>query len=221
VTGEEAEQELGPYTEVADTLIFAAVERAVLHEQEDEVSTSALTAHLGFRWEPDTNRPLWSRLEGLRRAGLLTVIERRGEPFWSLTDVGRERLASARGAGEVDDLPESPQHRAWRHARAKAAVRVGGFRSDMHDVLREAGDLIGQDRPVTSRECFELSERLRLASWRFASATYCLTEWLEPGDDRPDEDEDEDPGPRPGRRATWAWDQDTPTGDGSWTRGGS
>jgi hypothetical protein len=56
---EEGGQELGPYTEVADTLIFAAVERAVLHEQEEEVLTSALTAHLGFRWEPDTNRPLW------------------------------------------------------------------------------------------------------------------------------------------------------------------
>jgi hypothetical protein len=215
---EEGGQELGPYTEVEDSLIFAAVERAVLHEQEDEVSTSALTAHLGFRWEPDTNRPLWSRLEGLRRAGLLTVIERRGEPFWSLTDVGRERLASAREVGEVDDLPESPQHRAWRHARTKAAVRVEGFRSDMYDVLQAAGDLIGQYRPTMSKEWFDLSERLRLTSWRLASATYCLTEWMEPDDEDPDVDEN--PGPRPGRRATWAWDQDTPTGAGSWTRGG-
>jgi hypothetical protein len=165
---EETGQELGPYTEVADTLIFAAVDRAMHHEQEDEGLTSALIAHLGFRWEPDTNRPLWSRLEGLRRAGLLTTTERRGEPFWSLTDVGRERLASAREAGEVDDLSESPQHRAWRHARTKAAVQVEGFRSDMYDALQEAGDLIGQYRPVMSKECFELSERLRLASWRFA-----------------------------------------------------
>lgn len=52
---EEGGQELGPYTEVADTLIFAAVERAVLHEQEDEVLTSELTEHLGFKPEPDTN----------------------------------------------------------------------------------------------------------------------------------------------------------------------
>lgn len=158
---EEGGQELGPYSEVADTLIFAAVERAVLHEQEDEVLTSALTAHLGFRWEPDTNAPLWSRLEGLRRAGLLTVIEPRHEPLWALTDVGRERLARAREAGKVDDLPESPQHRAWRHARTKAAVRVEGFRSDMYDVLQEAGDLIGQYRPVMSKECFELSDPTR------------------------------------------------------------
>ena len=217
---EEAGHELGPYTEVADTLIFAAVERATLHEQEDEVLTSALTAHLGFRWEPDTNRPLWARLEGLRRAGLLTITTRRGgEPFWSLTDIGRERLASARETGEIGDLPESPQHRAWRHARTEAAMRIEGFRSDLYDVLQAAGDLIGQYRPTMSKEWFDLSERLRLASWRLASATYCLTEWMEPDDEDPDVDEN--PGPRPGRRATWAWDQDTPTGDGSWTRGGS
>jgi hypothetical protein len=213
---EEAGQELGPYTEVSDTLIFAAVERGALHEGEDEASTSALTAHLGFRWEPDTNRPLWSRLEGLRRAGLLTVIERRGEPFWSLTDVGRERLASAREAGEVDDLPESPQHRAWRHARVKAAERIEGFGSDLLNAVEETYSLTYQPQSPMSEEWFELSERLRLASWRLASATYCQNEWAEPDDESPDVDES--PGPRPGRRAIWAWDQDTPTGDGSWTR---
>jgi hypothetical protein len=213
---EEAGQELGPYTEVADTLIFAAVERGALHEGEDEVSTSALTAQLGFRWEPDTNRRLWSRLEGLRRAGLLTVIERRGEPFWSLTDVGRERLASAREAGEVGDLPESPQHRAWRHARVKAAVRIEGFGSDLLNAVEETYSLTYQPQSPMSEEWFELSERLRLTSWRLASATYCQNEWAEPDDESPDVDES--PGPRPGRRAIWAWDQDTPTGDGSWTR---
>lgn len=216
---EEAGQELGPYTEVGDNLILAALERAVLHEGEDEVLTSVLTEHLGFRWEPSTNRLLWPRLEGLRRAGLLTTVERRSEPFWALTDVGRERLASAREAGEIDDLPESPQHRAWRHARTKAAVRVEGFRSDLLQALGEGGRLINQCRAPMSREWFELSERLRLAAWRVASATYCLTEWVEPDDESPDVDES--PGPRPGRRAIWAWDQDTPTGDGSWTRGGS
>jgi hypothetical protein len=210
---EEAGQELGPYTEVSDGLILEAVDRAVHHEQEDEVLTSVLTEHLGFVPEPDTNAVLFPRLEGLRRAGLLTTVERRSEPFWALTDVGRERLASHREAGEVDDLPESPQHRAWRQARVKAAVRIEGFRSDLSDVLYEAGDLIRQYRPAMSREWFELSERLRLASWRFASATYCLTEWLEPKDHRPDVDEN--PGPRPGRRAIWAWDRDTPTGRGS------
>jgi hypothetical protein len=215
---EEAGQELGPYTEIADTLIFAAVERAVLHEQEDGALTSELTEHLGFKPEPSTNHLLWPRLEGLRRAGLLTTTERRGEPFWSLTDVGRERLASAREAGEVGDLPESPQHRAWRQARVKAAVRIEGFGSDLLRAVEKAYSLIYQPQSPMSEEWFELSERLRLACWRVASATYCLTEWVEPDDEFPDVDEN--PGPRPGRRATWAWDQETPTGDGSWTRGG-
>lgn len=209
---EEAGLELGPYAEVSDGLVLEAVDRAMHHEQEEKVLTSVLAEHLGFVPEPDTNRPLVPRLEGLRRAGLLTSTPQRGEPFWGLTTVGQERLESARDAGEADDLPESPQHRAWRHARVKAAVRIEGFRSDMYDVLQEAADLVGQYRPVMSKECFALSERLRLASWRFASATYCLAEWLEPEDDRPDVDEN--PGPRPGRRATWAWDRDTPTGEG-------
>jgi hypothetical protein len=74
---EEGGQELGPYTEVEDSLIFAAAERAMLHEQEDGALTSELTEHLGFKSEPDTNRLLWPRLEGLRRAGLLTTTERR------------------------------------------------------------------------------------------------------------------------------------------------
>jgi hypothetical protein len=216
---EEAGQELGPYTEVSDNVILAAVERAVLHEGEDEVLTSVLTEHLGFIWEPSTNRPLWSRPEGLRRAGLLTTIERRSEPFWALTDVGRERLASAREAGEVDDLPESPQYRAWRHAGVKAAVRIEGFSSALFHAVEETYTLIYQPQSPMSEEWFELSDRLRLAAWRVASATYCLTEWVEPDDESPDVDES--PGPRPGRRAIWAWDQDTPTGDGSWTRGGS
>jgi hypothetical protein len=192
---EEAGQELGPYTEVADALIFAAVERAMRH----------------VKPEPDTNRLLWPRLEGLRRAGLLTVTEPRHEPLWSLTDIGQERLASAREAGEVGDLPESPQYRAWRHARTKAAVRIDGFRSELLYAVGEAQSFIDRYRPPMSKEWFEVSERLRLASWRMASATYCLTEWIEPEDEFPDVDEN--PGPRPGRRAIWAWDQDTPIGD--------
>jgi hypothetical protein len=207
---EEVGHELGPYTEVADTLIFAAVERAMHHEQEDEILTSELTEHLGFKPGPDTNPLLWPRLEGLRRAGLLTTTERR-EPLWSLTDVGRQRLASAREASEVDDLPESPQHRAWRHARVKAAVRIEGFRSELLDAVGDAQSFIDRYQPPESKEWFELSERLRLASWRMASATYCLTEWVEPDDEIPDVDEH--PGPRPGRRAIWAWDRDTPIGD--------
>jgi hypothetical protein len=200
-----AAQDLKPYTPVTDGLVLAALERAELHEREDEVLTYVLSEHLGFEPIPSTNRLLFPRLEGLRRAGLLTTAERRGEPFWSLTSVGRERLANDREAGDGGELPESPQHRAWRHARVKAAVRIEEFRRAQVEAAEEADRLINQYRPAMSAEWFELSERLRWAAWRLASAIYCLNEWVEPDDDSPDVDEN--PGPSPGRRTTSAWDQ--------------
>lgn len=199
-----ARHELSPYRPVTDGFILAAVERAERHEQA-EVLTSDLTAHLGFEGRPATNRLLMPRLEELRQAGLLTSTERRGEPLWSLTSVGRERLDKEREVGEVGDLPESPQHRAWRHAREQAAVRIEGFNDALTAALEEGYGLIYQYRPVMAEEWFALHERLRWASWRFASAAYCLTDWPEPDDEFPDVDEN--PGPRPGRRSTWAWDR--------------
>lgn len=196
--------ELSSYIPVTDGLVLAAVERAVLHEQEEGVLTSVLMAHLGLAWAPPTNQKFFPRLDELQQTGLLTSTERRGEPYWRLTSVGRERLAEEREAGEVGALPESPQHRAWRHARTQAAVRIQRFREDLSDAHQRAGALIDQYRPVMSKEWFELSEWLHSASWRLASATYCLTEWMEPEDHRPDVDEN--PGPRPGRRNVAAWD---------------
>jgi len=197
--------ELTSYVPVTDGFVLAAAERAARHEQEQEVLTSELTAHLGFEGGPSTNKHLWPRLEELRRAGLLTTTERRGEPVWSLTSVGRERLEKEREVGQIGDLPESPQHRAWRHAREQAAVRIEGFKAGLTETVEEADDLINQYRPVMAQEWFALHERLRWASWRFASATHCLTEWPEPDDELPDVDEN--PGPSPGRRSILAWDR--------------
>jgi hypothetical protein len=199
--------ELGPYTPVEDVLILAAAERAALHEPEEAVFTSVLTNHLGFDAVSETNKRLWPRLEELCRAGLLTTVDHRGEPLWGLTTVGRERLAAEREAGRVGELPEAPQHRAWRHARVEAAVRIEGFREELIDAVQEADRLIDQYRPVMSKEWFALSERLRFTSWCLASATYCLTEWPEPDDATPDRDEN--PGPHPGRRAISAWNRST------------
>lgn len=197
--------ELAPYSPVEDLVILAAAERAALHEGEEEVLTAVLAEHLGFDPVPNTNRHLWPRLEELRRAGLLTATERRGEPFWSLTAIGREELASAREEGGVGELPEAPQHRAWRHARVEAAVRIEGFKEELTHAVEAADALINQYRPAMSAEWFELSERLRFTSWRLASAAYCLTEWPEPDDASPDRDEN--PGPDPGRRAVKAWNR--------------
>jgi hypothetical protein len=201
-----ASHELSPYRPVTDGFILAAVERAVRHEQEEEVLTSDLTAHLGFEGKPATNRLLFPRLEEMRQAGLLTSTERRGEPFWSLTSVGRERLDKEREAGETGDLPESPQHRAWRHARVEAALRIEEFKDHVNQLWEETDDLLNRYHPANSAQWFELSERLHHATWRLGSATYCLNEWIEPADERPSVDEA--PGPRPGRRAVFAWDQE-------------
>lgn len=204
--------ELTAYAPVTDGFILAALERAELHEQEEAVMTYVLTEHLGFESVPSNNQHLWPRYDELRQAGLVTTTEPRGEPLWSLTAVGRERLASDRGAGEIGELPESPQHRAWRHARVEAALRVDVFRDELTTAVQCGYDLLYQSQPVSSEEWFELSERLRWDAWRLGSATYCLTEWPEPGDAMPDPDEN--PGPRPGRRATSAWNRNTDSQEG-------
>jgi DNA-binding transcriptional ArsR family regulator len=197
-----------PYTPVTDGFILAALERTELHEREGEVLTSELTAHLGFEGKPATNRLLFPRLEELRHAGLLTSTERRGEPFWSLTSVGRERLAKEREASEVGELPESPQHRAWRHARVQAAVQIDQFRGEQTQAIGAAYELTYRYEPSASAEWFLMAERLRWTTWRMASAIHCLYEWPEPDDEFPDVDEN--PGPSPGRRAISAWDKAPP-----------
>lgn len=201
-----ASHELSPYRPVTDGFILAAVERAELHEQEGEVLTSVLMAHIGFEWAPPTNRLFFPRLDELRQAGLLTSTERRGEPFWSLTSVGRERLDKEREAGEVGDLPESPQHRAWRHARVEAALRIEQFKHSVGKAWEATNEHLSRYHPPKSSEWFELSEHLRFVTWRVGSATHCLEDWMEPEDAFPSEDED--PGPSPGRRTTSAWDQE-------------
>jgi hypothetical protein len=87
----------------------------------------------------------------------------------------------------VVDLPESPQHREWRNARALAAQEIEPFRSTLHDTIMEASALL--DDAPGSDAWFELAERLRCAAERLGSAIYCLHEWMEPSDDRADIDD--------------------------------
>jgi hypothetical protein len=55
-----------------------------------------------------------------------------------LTSAGRRKHAKARRAGDVAELPESPEHRAWRLARAAAAERIDGFGELLSDAMEEA-----------------------------------------------------------------------------------
>lgn len=196
--------ELSPVSPPA-IIILAAVERAARHESSDEVATATVIEHLGFEPTRKTNRLLHLRLDGLRDAGSLTRIARDGADTWLLTSEGREELDRRYEAEEVGELPEAPQHRAWREARVEAAVRLEGFKDEMGTMLEEATALLDQPHPPHSSEWIAMSQRLSPATWRVGSATHCLYEWVEPDDDFPDVDEA--PGPSPGRRAISAWDQ--------------
>jgi hypothetical protein len=186
-------------------IVLAAVERAARHGRSDEVATETVVEHLGFDPTKKTNRMLHHRLEGLRDAGSLTRVARDGADIWLLTSEGREELDRRFEAEEVGELPEAPQHRAWREARVGAAVRFEGFKDEMGTMLEEATALLDQPHPPHSSEWIAMSQRLSPAAWRVGSATHCLYEWVEPDDDHPDVDEA--PGPSPGRRAISAWDQ--------------
>jgi hypothetical protein len=86
--------------------------------------------------------PAAAALEVLRNAGALSCWRRRGLIVWGLTTAGRQRLAEARRAGKVGELPESPQHREWRLARAAAGKRLDGFRAELRAVLTEGSALL-------------------------------------------------------------------------------
>jgi hypothetical protein len=99
-------------------------------------------------------------------------------------------------------LPESPQHRLWRHSRVIAGEQIDGLRRRLLATLDEARTLLDAAE-APSDEWFKLAPRLEKACWRLASATYCLREWPEPDEDRADVDE----GEFRGRRSVWQWDQ--------------
>lgn len=115
-----------------------------------------------------------------------------------ITSAGRRALAQARTAGEWIELPESPQHRRWRHARSVAGERIDGFRQQVRAALDEARRLLDTEQ-VPSDTWFGLAGRLKTECWQLGSATYCLREWPEPDDARADVDK------FLGRRNVWQW----------------
>jgi hypothetical protein len=85
---------------------------------------------------------------------------------------------------------------------------LGRPRGDLRGRLDEAVGLLEVDHEADSASWFELSERLRQASRRFASAIHCLREWPEPEDSHQDND-DVSFGQR-GRRNIHGWDSELP-----------
>lgn len=131
--------------------------------------------------------PARSQIDALRAAGRIRDARRNGLDLLALTAAGRRALEKAQSAGAVI-LPESPQHRKWRHSRTMAGDRIAGFRESLRTSLAEVGALLDAEQ-APSDAWFEFGKRLSAECRRLGSATYGLFEWAEPDDARADVDE--------------------------------
>jgi hypothetical protein len=203
----------------SDELVLAAIARGVRHRARDTPGVPAWTIleHLGIPRRSGAARHVRERLDAMHAAGLLQRSRRHSVPTWELSDTGLAHLHGSGGANEAE-LPESPQHRAWRAARTVAAHELVRFRDDVHERLGLATTALEAQSPPDSDAWFALAEELQRSCRRLASASYCLYEWVEPDDAYADVDEpaDEHLDPaeravrrarRAGRRNTRLWSQ--------------
>jgi len=189
--------ELRPFAHpVSDALVLAAAERAERHKPRGGpgVMLGDVFAHMGFIYNGAATRQLRPRLDGLLSAGALEQTRRHGIKLWVLTSTGRRRLAQARRKGEAAELPESPQHRKWRHSRTTAGEQIEGYREELRALIDEAGALLGAGTQAHSDWWFCLAKRLPVPATNIGAAIYCLMEWPEPDDARSDIDDYIDPG---------------------------
>jgi hypothetical protein len=201
-----------PEGPLLDGLILAALERAERHSRRDEpgVLYAMVVDHLGLKMGSATGRSMRPRFRELEASRLMRSFKRHGSVVYTFTAKGRKRLDAARRAGEVEELPESPQHRAWREARDGSETRIGEFRAALQTLLDEAAALLVDDA-APSESWFVRGERLQRACVWMGSATYCLREWSEPDDARADVDD----GTRRGRRNPGLWRPDAPSATGA------
>lgn len=201
----------------ADLTMLAAVERAERQEHrpppdDGGVYRRQVADHLGAEWNPGTTRRLLAQLESLEAGGFVRLgktpaarskvcLSRRGQN--RLQRARREKVADAL----PEALPESPQHRSWREAREAAGARFDEFLVSTTRVVQDAYTGLMDPEGGSSEELMGIGHRLVREYWRLASATYCLREWPEPDERRPDFD---DPAGRslswlPPRRKVSAW----------------
>jgi hypothetical protein len=183
---------------VSDAQILAAIHRAEVHDEQDDASRADIAAHLGFVHNSSTTKRLRPQIDALRATGQIRDVRRNGLDLLALTAAGGRALKRAQSAGGAI-LPESPQHRKWRHSRAMADDRIEGFREALRASMAEAGALLDSQQ-APSDVWFEFGKRLSAECKRLGSATYCLFEWADPDDARADIDE------VLGRRNVWGWD---------------
>jgi hypothetical protein len=178
-----------------DELVLAAVERAERHQAHrgPAVPAWAILEHLALRPRSASARHVRTLLGALETNGSLERGRRHGVPTWTLTPAGRRRLHAMRNAGKLPALPESPQHRAWRHARTAATQELERFRRGLRPRLERAAMLLEAQPPPHSDAWLELADELRQDCRRLASANHCLYEWGEPDDARADLDQQLEP----------------------------
>jgi transcriptional regulator with XRE-family HTH domain len=163
--------------DLPDALILAAIQRAELHRGREGVLKAVLVEHLGLPKGARSARQLRPRLGELVAAKLVKRFRSRGYELMTLTRKGKNALAAA----EPIVLPESPQHRVWREARAAATECISGFRDDLRSAL-DAGVALLADETTDSDAWYALAERTARAYKHLGSAAYCLCEWAEPDD---------------------------------------
>jgi hypothetical protein len=186
---------------LAPERVLAALARASLHRGDARAAVPVwlILAQLHIPSRSRTARRVRALLGELSAAGAVRESRRHSIPVWALTDVGSAVLARAAERGAAG-LPESPQHRAWRHARTLAAHEIRRLRAALAHSLDDAAALLAEAAPARSEEWFALAERLRHDARALGSASHCLYEWPEPDDARADVDD----GPR-GRRNPTLW----------------
>lgn len=208
-----------PPARAPDELVLAAVERAGRHQAHDTpaVPVWAILDHLAVAPRSAPARHVHARLRAMQAAGWLERSRRHGVTTWALTATGRRRLRRAQRTAELPPLPESPQHRAWRHARTLAAHELARFREALRERVEYAALALDADPPPHSDAWLELAEDLQRGCRRLASASHCLYEWSEPDDARADIDQHVEPADaqlgaaerrarRAGRRNVRLWD---------------
>jgi hypothetical protein len=175
---------------VSDSQVLAAVERAETHRAPSEpgVLPREVVHHMGFAYNPAAMRKFRPYIDALIAAGLLGIASRKKVDLWVLTSTGRRALVEAQGKGEVAVLPESPQHRKWRHSREAASERIESYRDELRALLGEAHALLDTGVQAHSDLWFDLATRLTAPATCIGAAIYCLMEWPEPDDARPDVD---------------------------------
>lgn len=198
--------------DASDRLALAAVRRAALHEggSRQAVAMRSVLAHLSIAPRSARARELRARLEQLHERGLVTRARAHGVLVWGLAAEGAELLAAAERAGRRAALPEAPQHRAWRSARAEAEQKLGLFAAELREDLRSASallDALSDGDAPPSDAWLELGPRLLGDCRRLGSAWHCLHEWPEPSDETADRDPGAADPLRAGRRNLALWER--------------